>query len=651
MNIKFRYIVKRIFTMFLSFRREFFCICIFTLIFNGILKSQTNFRVFPYLQNPDNEAITILWFSEEDISGSLSYQEKGSMTKININSDPVSAEALAYSVWEDTTFFEGQAPSFPFRHRVRIENLKPATVYEYEVTQGTDFFNSTFHTAPDDNSSIRFIVYSDSETEPESTGNLTNWADPISGNSRPYLIDQTTGYQNNLDMIKSRNPDIIFIAGDLVESGGEQRDWDEFWQHNTNQNNEKSIAGEIPIMATLGNHDYFEGPYLDQYNQPGSERAVKRFLTYFESPANNSPSIEQEGRYYSIKYGPATFIVLDVCNNSTNKSGDDTNFYLLGENDPDGGNAPDFGPGSQQYNWLENKLIESQRESLFTFVLFHHAPYSSGPHGYLPGEIEDTDNQSGYPVRLLTPVFMQYGVDAVLSGHDEMWERSEISGIEIRPDKTEVTHTIYFYDVGIGGDGLRGPEEDLDNPDQKFLVHSDVPEVWEENVLKSGGKHYGHLEVDILPVDSDIWQTTLKPVYIFPVMDSVDSTYSDYERRIYDDQIILTRRYSDIVVPVELTEYYDPIGLSFSRNYPNPFSFETTIEYFLSEPCQATIRIFNLEGKTLRILNDKIEYIGSHNIVWDGKDEYGNIVNSGIYFYRIETSSGQIQTNRLIFLK
>jgi len=91
-----------------------------------------------------------------------------------------------------------------------------------------------------------------------------------------------------------------------------------------------------------------------------------------------------------------------------------------------------FGPGSQQYSWLENELIKSQRESLFAFILFHHAPYSSGPHGYLPGEIEGTDNQSGYPVRLLTPVFMQYGVDAVISGHDEMWERSEISGMEIR---------------------------------------------------------------------------------------------------------------------------------------------------------------------------------------------------------------------------
>jgi 3',5'-cyclic AMP phosphodiesterase CpdA len=603
------------------------------------------------LQNPTSDAITILWFSKEGSSGLLSYWRQGSETKIDVNSNPVAAEALSYSTWEDTTYFEGQAPSVPFRHRLRIENLEPATIYEYKVTQGIDSFSSSFRTAPEGNSPIRFIVYADSETEPESTGKFANWVDPISGSSRTYLIDMNSGYQNNLDVIKSHHPDIIFIAGDLVETGGEQRDWDEFWRHNTSQNSEQSIAGKVAIMAALGNHEYYEGPYLDQYNQPGSERAVKRFLTYFESPANNSPNVEQEGRYYYIKYGPATFIVLDVCNNSPNKSGDDTNFYLLGENDPNGGNAPDFILGSQQYNWLKARLIESQLYSIFTFIIFHHAPYSSGPHGYQPGEVENTDNQSGYPIRLLTSVFMQYGVDAVFSGHDEMWERSEISGIEIKPDQTEEQHTIHFYDVGIGGDGLRGPEEELDNPDQKFLVHTDVPEVWENNVLKSGGKHYGHLEVDIMPIDTNTWQAVLKPVYIFPLLNTIDSTYSNFERRVYNDQVILTRYYTDAVVPVELTSFYIPNSFSFSKSYPNPFNIETTIEYYLPEPCYVTVKIYNMQGKTIRILDDSKKYVGFYKTFWDGKDESGNIVTPGIYFYRIETSSGQMHSKQMVFLK
>ena len=532
--------VRKTLTMLLYFKCK---LLIIALIFSNILIAQDNFRYLPYLQNPSPNAITILWFSEEKSSGLFSYGRQDSETKINITSKPVLAEALTYSTWEDTSYFGGQAPSIPFRHRIRIEHLEPATTYEYTVTQGSSCFSSSFRTAPGGDTSIRFIVYADCETEPESKGKYTNWTDPLSGGARSYLIDQTLGYQNNLDVIRSRQPDIIFIAGDLVECGGEQRDWDEFWRHNTKQNGKQSLASKVPIMAALGNHEYYEGPYLDRFNQPGSERAVKRFLTYFEFPPNNSLHVEQEGRYYCFDYGPVTFIILDVCNNSPNQSNDDTNFFLFGENDSGGGHAPDFCFNSQQYKWLEAQLIKSQVNSLFTFIILHHAPYSVGPHGPPPGEDENSDNQSGVPVRLLTPIFMRYGVDAVFSGHDEMWERSEISGIEIKPDGSEEVHTIHFYDVGIGGDGLREPIEGLDNPYQKFLVHTDVPEVWENGVLISGGKHYGHLEVDILPQDNDTWQAILKPIYIFPLLDTDGTTYSGYARRIYDDQIILTRSY------------------------------------------------------------------------------------------------------------
>jgi len=608
------------------------------IFFNGI-SAQDSFRVLPYLQNPASDAMTIIWFSEENIPGQLSCHRKSGLEKINITSVPLPAEALAYPAWENITFFGSNAPSFPFRHRVRIENLEPETEYEYTVTQGSDSFSSSFRTAPAGNVPIRFIVYGDPETEPESNNNFTNWVDPVNDNPRPYLIDQTTGYQNNLDAISLRKPDIIFIAGDLVESGGEQRDWDEFWIHNGGISDQPGIAGEIPVMAALGNHEYYEGPNLDQYNQPGSERAVKRFLTYFESPSNGSSVEAHEGRYYRLKYGPVTFIVLDVCNNGINKSDDDTNFYLLGEDDPGGGNAPGFSPGSQQYNWLEERLIESQKESLFTFVIFHHAPYSSGPHGYPPGEVENTDNQTGTPVRLLTPLFMKYGVDAVISGHDEIWERSEISGIEIKTDQSEELHTIHFYDVGTGGDGLRGPEEGLENPYQKFIVHTDVPEVWENNVLKSGGKHYGHLEVDVLPSGPDTWQAILKPVYVFPVFDPISLAYSDYERRIYDDEISLSRVYKI------------PETFSVSTGCPNPFKTETTIEYSLPDPCNVTVRIFNLQGKILRIVDEGARDTGYYKTAWDGKDESGNTMASGLYFYRFETSLGQAETGRLVFLK
>lgn len=58
---------------------------------------------------------------------------------------------------------------------------------------------------------------------------------------------------------------------------------------------------------------------------------------------------------------------------------------------------------------------------------------------------------------------------------------------------------IHYYDVGVTGDGMRGPEEPQyaaeNNPYSQWTAHYNEPELWDGNRLISGGKHYGHLEV------------------------------------------------------------------------------------------------------------------------------------------------------------
>jgi 3',5'-cyclic AMP phosphodiesterase CpdA len=589
------------------------------------------FRVLPYLQNPSPDAMTIVWFSDKDSSGKLIYCIKGSEDSLIIESDPVPALTLDYSVWEDTVFFNGNAPDPPYKHRIRLSGLIPATSYEYKVVQENNVFSSRFRTFPDRASPLRFIVYSDCETEPESTGKFTEWKDSESSDYRSYLIDETTGYRNNLSVIKSRDPDLIFIAGDLVESGGEQRDWDEFWRHNTNPYDSLSLAGSIPLMAIPGNHEYFEGPYMDQYNQPGSETAINKFLTYFENAPNESANTSQEGRYYCLTYTVATFIALDDCNNGTNGTIDDTNFMLLGEDDPGGGNAPGFMPGSAQYVWLEQQLKEARANNHFIFILFHHSPYSSGPHGFAAGICDTCDNQSGTPLRKLTPLFMKYGVDAVLSGHDEIWERSEIGGYRELPGGDSVAHTIQYYDVGVGGDGLRLPFENVVNPFQQFVTGVDSPEeIWNNTILESGGRHYGHLEVNIYPGENNAWHALLTPVYVFPEYNETDSAYIGFERRIYDDEILLTKSIKDTSVTI----YQNNTDFTFTV-YPNPFHSVARIKFYLPKTSSATISVLDMQGRVLKILDGNDGYPGWHEVEWDGSDDFGNRVSDGMYFIKL----------------
>jgi hypothetical protein len=71
------------------------------------------------------------------------------------------------------------------------------------------------------------------------------------------------------------------------------------------------------------------------------------------------------------------------------------------------------------------------------------------------------------------------------------------------------------------------------------------------------------------------------------------------------------------------------------QNYPNPFNPTTVIEYALPKPSPVKIQIYNILGQRVRNLVDERQEPGYKLINWDGKDDHGNEVSSGIYFYRI----------------
>lgn len=157
----------------------------------------------------------------------------------------------------------------------------------------------------------------------------------------------------NYHFLESFDPDFIAIAGDIVESGNEQRDWDEFWKHNAGQYN--NIAGSVPIFPAVGNHENHSGGDGGGgfYTTPLAKDAVARYRAYFETPDNGSGKPEHQDRYYRVDYGPITFITIDSSNGSPHQSKQDTNWYLLGEGEASDdnpewgeGEAPDFNPGS-----------------------------------------------------------------------------------------------------------------------------------------------------------------------------------------------------------------------------------------------------------------------------------------------------------------
>lgn len=505
---------------------------------------QSAFRVKPYLpgpsiqvpslKDPARTTMNLVWFSSSKAPGRVRIRKRTGSEKDNreMVSTPGKACELAYHLAEYRDL--GSAQSVPYKHLVTLENLNPGEQYYYEVNQDGDIATGEFRAPVLPGQAVKFIVYGDSETEPESRGKHTLWPEFQAGKeSRHYPVDQTTGYAANLEVIYARRPDFVAIAGDLVESGGEQRDWDEFWRHN-----EKMAvtipavtipAVSIPIVPAPGNHDYYGGPgELGGYSNNATRRAINKYRAYFDAAP-----------YYALDYGPVRLVVLDSNNGVPERSASDTNWFLSGEDA--GGIAPALDPSSSQMKWLKRTLLSAQKEKQFTFVMFHSAPYTSGIHGKPPG-VESANNfSSGIPLRALTPIFLQYGVDAVFNGHDEMYEHSVIHGKEQYVDGRQSDHSVHFFTLGIGGDGLRGPDPAVENPQRVFLAHVNAPEVYgPDGLLKDGGKHYGHLEVSVTENGSGLWQALFEPVYVFPVLNKAGKVDS-FERRVYDDVLLLEK--------------------------------------------------------------------------------------------------------------
>ena len=100
-----------------------------------------------------------------------------------------------------------------------------------------------------------------------------------------------------------------------------------------------------------------------------------------------------------------------------------------------------------------------------------------------------------------------------------------------------------------------------------------------------------------------------------------------------------------------------PKDFQLNQNYPNPFNPTTTIRYTVHRPSSVvrspiptTLKIYNILGQLVKTLVNEPKSTGEYEVVWDGKDEKGNSLSSGIYFYRLAIGE-QTETKRMLLLK
>jgi hypothetical protein len=91
-------------------------------------------------------------------------------------------------------------------------------------------------------------------------------------------------------------------------------------------------------------------------------------------------------------------------------------------------------------------------------------------------------------------------------------------------------------------------------------------------------------------------------------------------------------------------------GFGLEQNHPNPFSSNTWIRYSLPKQTDVTISIYGINGELVRILKNEQQLAGHYSVEWNGLNDLGMQVNSGVYFYRLQTESF-VTTKKMFLLK
>jgi len=115
--------------------------------------------------------------------------------------------------------------------------------------------------------------------------------------------------------------------------------------------------------------------------------------------------------------------------------------------------------------------------------------------------------------------------------------------------------------------------------------------------------------------------------------------------------IDMTPEFDVITVPVNKSgDQMVPEKFGLDQNYPNPFNPTTGIAYALPEATNVRLEIFNVLGQQVKTLVNEYQNAGNYDVIWDGLNNNGSSVASGIYFYRLTTDKEQA-TKKMMMLK
>ena len=375
-----------------------------------------------------------------------------------------------------------------------------------------------------------------------------------------YGVNNSTE-QAVADLINSWNPDFIITTGDNSYSSTPiDINIGKYYSQYIGSYSGAYGPGAPTnrFFPCIGNHGYSDGG------------GVSAYLNYFTLPGAGVITSNTSGKelYYDIVQGPIHFFAI----NSNSQESDGRN------------------SASIQAQWLQTQLSASTAK--WKIVFMHHPPFSSSKHG---------------STAILQWPFEDWGVTAVLTGHDHSYERI------LRDDNSDTKFMPYFV-TGLGG------RTAYNFPAQHLVAGSIV--------------RYNSANGSML-IDATREQIIFR---FYSISGGPGGTLID-SFAIFDPL-------TDINDEVDML----PKSFALQQNFPNPFNPTTTIAYNLPQKAHVTLTIYNTLGQTVRVFQEGEQSAGTHQLRWDARNTEGHPVSSGMYFYKISTETFTA-TKKMVLLR
>ncbi|RMI13027.1 MAG: T9SS C-terminal target domain-containing protein [Calditrichaeota bacterium] len=244
-----------------------------------------------------------------------------------------------------------------------------------------------------------------------------------------------------------------------------------------------------------------------------------------------------------------------------------------------------------------------------------------------------TDSQTVYfevdvrPAHAYLNVFgmITYGGDTVtsvdevhLSGNAGIFTTPELKWVWDLTQGDPSIDSLLMNDQGMNGDRVAG-DSVWTIP---ILFEPGAPKipVWKYGINRidnEAGFAMDHRDTVYLPPDFRVFNQ-------FGEQDTFYTSVWDYENG------------RPLGIEDDITLSQIPDNFQLFQNYPNPFNPTTSIVYAMTRPATVTIAVYDLLGHKVRTLVNKRMPAGVHKVVWDGTNDRGEAVSSGIYLYRLE---------------